>query len=79
TKVPGIGPAAVSNLAMEKDGSITNTYQLMGKFLALAPDEVDPMDHCDRFWSWLQTKKMNVHRATIVLAIAEKVNMAYPG
>lgn len=34
-KVPGIGKVAVAKLSGEEHGSVTNTYQLVGKFLAI--------------------------------------------
>ena len=51
TEVPGIGPAAAKKLACgEGDEKVTNTYQLIGKFLMLkGPDEddnkVESMEH----------------------------------
>ncbi|CAN0098301.1 unnamed protein product [Scytosiphon promiscuus] len=78
-QVPGIGPVAATHLAKEDGGSITNTYQLMGKVLALCGDELDPVEHCDKFYSWVVEKGIEKQRSTIVLAIAEKANLAYPG
>ncbi|CAM9856598.1 unnamed protein product, partial [Scytosiphon promiscuus] len=86
-KVPGIGPAAITRLAMEDGGSVTNTYHLIGKFLSLCPNEVfllssfrlDPVEHCDKFWHWLCAKGIRVQRSSIVLAVAEKANLSYPG
>ncbi|CAN0334165.1 unnamed protein product, partial [Scytosiphon promiscuus] len=90
-KVPGIGPVAATHLAKEDGGSITNTYQLMGKFLALSTDsrptscanpvlpKLDPVEHCDKFYAWVVEKGIEKQRSTIVLAIAEKANLAYPG
>ncbi|CAN0133301.1 unnamed protein product, partial [Scytosiphon promiscuus] len=85
-KVPGVGPFAITRLATEDGGSITNTYQLMGKFLALCGDEVrtvlfflDPVEHCNKFWQWVVDKGIKNQRSSIVLAIAEKANLAYPG
>lgn len=39
----------------------------------------DPGQHCERFWLWLKAKGITAYRHDIVLAIAEKVNVAYPG
>ncbi|CAN0245151.1 unnamed protein product, partial [Scytosiphon promiscuus] len=92
-KVPGIGPAAITRLAMEDEGSITNTYHLIGKFLALSfvsrPNasvranvffpKLDPVEHCDKFWHWLCAKGIRAQRSSIVLAVAEKANLSYPG
>lgn len=41
--------------------------------------KVDPVEHCQRFYIWLQRKGVNAKRNTIARAIAEKVNLAYPG
>jgi len=56
-QVPGIGPSAAANLASGDDPHerITNTFQLIGKFLMLkGPDtadhKVDSIEHCDKFW-----------------------------
>ncbi|CAN0415243.1 unnamed protein product, partial [Hapterophycus canaliculatus] len=68
----------------EGDDCVTNTYQLIGKFLALrGPDKtdfkVDSMEHCDKFWYWLKSKGIHACRSMIVYAIAEKVNTWIPG
>lgn len=75
-EVPGIGPAAVKKLA-EGDDSVTNTYQLFGKFLMLkGPDsdghKVESFEHMEKFWHWLANKGISSHRSAIVKAIAEK-------
>jgi hypothetical protein len=36
-------------------------------------------DHCDRFYHYLRYKGVRTRPHTIVNAIAEKVNVAYPG
>ncbi len=36
-------------------------------------------EHCDAFWRWLDSRGINSHRAGIVKAIAEKVNVMMPG
>jgi len=85
TEVPGIGPAAAKKLASgEGDEKVTNTYQLIGKFLMLkGPDDddnkVESMEHCEKFWYWLQDKGISAHRSAIVKAIACKVNGLFPG
>ncbi|KAL7546706.1 hypothetical protein ACHAWF_010034 [Thalassiosira exigua] len=85
TEVPGIGPAAAKKLAAgEGDDKVTNTYQLIGKFLMLkGPDtddgKVESMEHCEKFWYWLQDKSVTAHRSAIVKAIALKVNGLLPG
>jgi hypothetical protein len=62
TEVPGIGPAAAKALATgEADDKITNSFQLVGKFLALkGPDsdghKVESVEHMEKFWYFLQEK-----------------------
>lgn len=41
--------------------------------------KVDSVEHCDKFWYWLQSKGINSNRSGIVNAIAEKVNTWIPG
>jgi len=82
-QVPGVGAAAIKKLA-QIDEPITNTYQLIGKFLMLkGPDgeghKVGTVEHADKFWFFLQEVGITAHRSAIVKAIAEKVNMLMPG
>uniref|UniRef100_A0A6U3Z2B1 Uncharacterized protein n=1 Tax=Ditylum brightwellii TaxID=49249 RepID=A0A6U3Z2B1_9STRA len=89
TDVPGIGPAAAKKLGQIGDGEtefdrVTNTYQLIGKFLMLkGPDEdgnkVESVEHMEKFWWYLKQKGISSHRSGIVRAIAEKVNTMLPG
>lgn len=85
SEVPGIGPAAIKKLAEgEDDDKITNTFQLIGKFLMLkGPDEdeekVTTREHMEKFWYFLQEKGISSHRSGIVRCIAEKVNGMMPG
>ena len=84
--VPGIGPAAAKKLADadDDDERVTNTWQLIGKFLMLkGPDEdghkVESNEHMQKFWHWLAEKGISSHRSAIVRAIAEKMNGMMPG
>jgi len=86
SEVPGIGPAAIRKLGVGEndDDRVTNTYQLIGKFLMLkGPDDdggkVQSRMHMEKFWYWLQEKEISSHRSAIVKAIAEKVNGMMPG
>jgi hypothetical protein len=94
SEVPGIGPAAIKKLSSgEEEDKITNTFQLIGKFLMLkGPDgdgngdgedgsdgKVDTVEHMERFWFFLQEKGISSHRSGIVRCIAEKVNGMMPG
>ena len=85
-EVPGLGPAAIKKLqdASDDDDKVTNTFQLVGKFLMLkGPDEdghkVESNEHMQKFWHWLAEKGISSHRSAIVLAIAEKMNTMMPG
>ena len=80
-EVPGLGPATIKKLqdASDVDEKVTNTFQLVGKFLMLkGPDEdghkVESNEHMQKFWHWLAEKGISSHRSAIVLAIAEKMN-----
>mmetsp|Transcript_6560 Transcript_6560/g.9910 ORF Transcript_6560/g.9910 Transcript_6560/m.9910 type:complete len:115 (+) Transcript_6560:103-447(+) len=76
TEVPGIGPKAKEALAKK---GITTTFQLFGQFLMLKEDGVGSVEHCDRFWYWLNSCGISSHRAGIVQCIAEKVDTMFPG
>ncbi|KAL3792842.1 hypothetical protein ACHAWO_013957 [Cyclotella atomus] len=85
TEVPGIGPKAAEKLAEgDEHDQITNTWQLLGKFMMLkgpdtADEKVECMEHCEKFWFWLQSKGISAHRSAIVKAVAQKMNGALPG
>jgi ferritin len=75
--VPGIGPAAVRKLAEGDEGadSVTNTYQLFGKYLM---HKVEPVDHFEKFFQFLKNRGISSHRSAIVKAIAEKAATFFP-
>mmetsp|Transcript_29238 Transcript_29238/g.70476 ORF Transcript_29238/g.70476 Transcript_29238/m.70476 type:complete len:134 (+) Transcript_29238:147-548(+) len=85
--VPGIGPAAIKILKdLDEPCSITNTYQLFGVFLTMKGPgssegaiEVDPVEHTEAFWYWLQNIGIKSHRSAIVKAIAEKSATFFAG
>ena len=61
-----------------------NIYITQYKFLMLkGPDsednKVESMEHCEKFWYWLQDKGISAHRSAIVKAVALKVNGLLPG
>jgi hypothetical protein len=75
-EVPGIGPATVAIL---KEHGITTTFQLLGQYLSLKDEGVEPVEHADRFYLWL--KSINTpagFRAGIVHSVAEKLNVSFP-
>lgn len=74
--VPGIGPSAEKKL---HEHEIENTFQLIGSFLILKKDNMDPNDHLNDFWYFLQEIGISAHRSGIVHSIASKVNTMIPG
>jgi hypothetical protein len=82
-QVPGIGAAAIRMLAaddVEENERITNTHQLIGKYLMLAgPGEVSFSELNQKFWYYLKAKGITSHRSAIVLAISDKAASFFPG
>ena len=75
--VPGVGKVGKRQLI---NHGVTNTFNLIGKFLSLRADEDTPQEHCDKFWRWIDTAGISVaHRDMVVQAIAEKVDTMIPG
>jgi hypothetical protein len=77
-EIHGVGPVAVKTFADCED-KIETTFQLFGKFLSLKGVGVDAVEHTDRFFYWLKHIGINANRATIVKAVAEKLNLQFPG
>ncbi len=75
--VPGIGPAAATAL---KARGVTNTFQLIGTFMALrkSKEEQSGQDLCNEMWFWLKESGISAHRAGVVAALAEKVSFSFP-
>lgn len=77
SEVPGVGRATIE--ALQKDG-ITTTFQLFGKYLSLKEAGVASVEHADRFYYWLRSLKTPPgYRAGVVLCVAEKMNITFPG
>eukprot|EP00616_Rhizochromulina_sp_CCMP1243_P002088 CAMPEP_0118968976 /NCGR_PEP_ID=MMETSP1173-20130426/6125_1 /TAXON_ID=1034831 /ORGANISM="Rhizochromulina marina cf, Strain CCMP1243" /LENGTH=121 /DNA_ID=CAMNT_0006918161 /DNA_START=39 /DNA_END=404 /DNA_ORIENTATION=- len=82
TEVPGVGPANADKFA---DAGITNTHQLLGKFLMLKQDppageDIHPIAfHMNCMAEWLQSIGISSHRGNIALAVAEKSDIMLPG
>jgi hypothetical protein len=75
--VPGIGEKTEE---LMKDNGISNTFTLIGKFLSFKEDGVGSIEHCDRFWYWLESiNTPQGFRGSITLAIAKKVDLMIPG
>ena len=60
-------------------GPITSSYQLIGKFLYIKAEGISQVAQCDAFYHWLQYRGVKSHINSIVLAIAEKSNVLFPG
>ena len=75
--VPGIGDKAVELL---NAAGITNTYQLIGKFMMYCSDDKAPKEVCQEFYEFLAEEVgINSYRAGVVTSIAERVNTLIPG
>lgn len=72
---------AIKELAksMPGDAPVETTHQLIGKFLTLRGKGMTPQQHMDAFWFYLKERGLSSHRAGIVDAIAQKVNVMIPG
>jgi len=51
-QVPGVGPATAKLL---RENGISTTYGLIGKYLSLKEEGVEPVEHADRFYFWLKS------------------------
>lgn len=77
TEVPGIGPVTEKAL---KAAGISTTWALIGKYLTLKGEGVESVEHCDRFFYWLdEVGASKGHRSAIVQAIAQKQDITFPG
>ena len=77
TEVPGIGPATAKKM---KEAGVSTTYALFGKFLMLKQEDVQSVEHCDRFFHWLESIGTPAgFRSSVVEAVAKKMDITYPG
>jgi len=76
SEVPGLGDFGIKKLKKE---NISTTFALMGKFLILKEKGVEPIEHCDRFFYWLTSVGITSHKHTITQAIAQKLDISFPG
>ena len=72
--VPGIGPA---NKTLLEEAGVTNTFQLIGKYLTFKSGTVQ--EHQDAMWMWLKSIRVNAGRNNVILALAEKGDIFMPG
>ena len=73
TEVPGI-TRTVANKLSSCDEKITNTFQLIGKFLLLKTKNknnyITGVEHCKLFYDWLQEIGIKYYIDDIVMCIA---------
>ena len=75
--VPGIADGMESKL---REQGITSVFQLIGEFLKCKGEGVGSIEHCERFYMYLSSVGVGgSSRPTIVLALAEKMNIMIPG
>ncbi len=76
-EVPGVGEVT-RNIFVEE--GVTNTFQLIAKFLSFMSKDAGCATHCQLFYNWLQSVHTPPkYRAGIVVAVAEKVSLWLPG
>jgi hypothetical protein len=77
TEVPGIGPATAAKL---KDAGVSTTFGLFGKYLTMKEEGVESVEHCDRFFYWLESVGTpSGFRSSVVESVARKIDVTYPG
>jgi hypothetical protein len=80
--VPGIDFEAVEKLNTAEDeyDRITDTHQLLGKYLQLhGPGKISLSQLNKKFEYFLEAKGIYSHRSIIVFAVAQKVLAFFPG
>ena len=73
-----MGPKSIEALAAV---GITSTFQLFGMYLSLKGESTSPKEHADLFYRWLKddVKTASGYTATVVMAVAEKLNITFVG
>lgn len=74
--VPGIGPVARDTLAK---AGVHTPVQLLASFLLARGPGVSREKLCEAFRAWLEMVGVKTHRATIVIAVAEKADVCLVG
>jgi hypothetical protein len=72
-EIPGIGP---SNKAILEKAGVSNTYQLIGKYLSFKKGDIKEQQ--DAMYEWLLQIKVNRGRNQIILALSEKCDILMP-
>jgi hypothetical protein len=73
-----LGPKSIE--ALEAVG-ITSTFQLFGIYLSFKGESTTPKEHADLFYKWLKNDVRTAagYTATVVMAVAEKLNITFVG
>lgn len=74
--VPGIGEAMEGKFSAV---GVQTQYQLFGVYLSLKGEEVSSVACAERFYQWLVKSGITHKRGEITQAVAEKLNMMFPG
>jgi hypothetical protein len=76
--VPGISKHTISCIGKRKGGKVTNTFQLLAKYMSFKQDQADGyMVVGQRMYDWLKSKGVNSHRSSIVLAMQAKTERMF--
>ena len=90
-EVPGISDKTIEKLARVSVAivghghqvtipAITSTHGLIGVFMSFKTAGVGPVEHVQRFYLWWCSLGVSAgHRAGVVHALAEKINISFPG
>ena len=86
-KVPGVAAGnighltAVDNTPGKTEADVvSNTYQLIGKFMMMRDTKLSTKDNVQAFFNWLRdVKGITSHTHDITMAVAEKCNLFCPG
>ncbi len=73
-QVPGVGQKTAEKL---EAAGVSNTFQLFGKYLSLKAGSVK--QHHSAMYEWLVEIGISTHRNTIVLALAQRMDVTFPG
>ena len=76
TEVPGVGPRSAEKLRI---AGISSTHSLIGKFFMMKDGDTQPVEHCERFYLYLQSVGINTYRADVVQSVAERADIMLPG
>lgn len=58
---------------------MTNSFQLVGQFLAMRDLKLSSRENVQNFFGWLREKGVTSHTHDVCMAVAEKANLAFGG